>query len=483
MAALLVVLPLLAVVFLNLPHARLGNRLALALAALLCATEAVAALAAPASSWSGPATLADIGLSVDLTRLLGTTFRVDALARVMFLAIAVVGLCAALVARYAYVDEEQEFRFANLLLLVTAGMNGVVLVHDLFALYVFLEITAVASLVLIVIERGKAAFEGAFKYMVLGAVATSLLLSALALLFISAGGTSFDVVAAALRAAGRSRLELVAVAMFLVGLGIKAGLVPFHGWLPDAYSAAPAPVSVLLAGIVTKTCGVYTLIRLVDAVFGYGEPVRGALLAVGAVSVVVGAISALGQRDLKRMLAYSSVSQVGYVVLGLAAGPGLGLVGAVFHLFNHAVFKTLLFVNSAAVERQAGTRDMDRLGGISARMPVTGATSVVALLSTAGIPPFSGFWSKLLIVLALWKAGHPGFAALGVAASVLTLAYFLSMQRRVFFGQLAESCSRLEEANAWGLAPALALAALTIALGVGVPWLFGTFLLPVRSIL
>jgi len=482
-AALLVVLPLLAVVFLNLPHVRLGNRLALLFAALFCAAEGVAALAAPEGFWNRAASLADIGLTLDLTRLLGTTFLVDALARVMFLSIAVVGLCAALVARYAYVDEEQEFRFANLLLLVTAGMNGVVLVHDLFALYVFLEITAVASLVLIVIERGKSAFEGAFKYMVMGAVATSLLLTALALLFIGAGGTSFEEVAAGLRASGTSKLELVALAMFLVGLAIKAGLVPFHGWLPDAYSAAPAPVSVLLAGIVTKTTGVYTLIRLVDAVFGYGEPIRRALLVVGAVSVVIGAVSALAQRDLKRMLAYSSISQVGYIVLGLAAGPGLGLAGAVFHLFNHSVFKTLLFVNSAAVERQAGTRDMDELGGISSRMPVTGTTSVIALLSTAGIPPFSGFWSKLLIIIALWQAGHPGFAALGVAASVLTLAYFLSMQRRVFFGKLAERCSRLEEADAWGLAPALALAAVTVALGVAAPWLFQTFLLPVRSIL
>jgi len=380
-------------------------------------------------------------------------------------------------------ETEHEFRFANLLLLILAAMNGVVLVHDLFALYVFLEITAVASLILIVIEKGRAAFEGAFKYMVLGAVATSLLLSGLALLFIVAGGTSFEAVAAVLAEGKTSQLELVAVALFLSGLAIKAGLVPFHGWLPDAYSSAPAPVSVLLAGIVTKTTGVYTLIRLVSAVFGYPERVRPVLLAVGLLSIVAGALLALGQKDLKRMLAYSSVSQVGYIVLGLAAGTKLGLAGAVFHLFNHAIFKTLLFVNSAAVEEQAGTRDMDKLGGISSRMPVTGTTSVIALLSTAGVPPFAGFWSKLFIVIAVWQSGHPAFAAASVLASVLTLAYFLSMQRRVFFGQLAASCTSLREANAWGLIPALLLAAITVAVGLSVPWLFDTFLLPVGSIL
>jgi multicomponent Na+:H+ antiporter subunit D len=479
-AALLVLLPFLAVVFLNLPHTRLGNRLALPIAALFCAAEALLALAAPEAFWSFTPGLPG---AQALASLLGATYPVDALARVMFLAIALVGLCSALVARHESAGTEREFRFANLLLLILAGMNGVVLVHDLFALYVFLEITAIASLVLIVVERGRAAFEGAFKYMVLGAVATSLLLAGLALLFVVSGSTSFEVLAATLGRGGAHPLELTGIALVLAGLAIKAGLVPFHGWLPDAYASAPAPVSVLLAGIVTKTTGVYTLIRLVGTVLGHPDRLTPILLAAGLVSVLVGALAALGQKDLKRMLAYSSISQVGYIVLGLATGSKLGMAGAVLHLFNHSVFKTLLFVNSAAVERQAGTRDMDRLGGISVRMPVTGVTSVIALLSTAGLPPFSGFWSKLFIVVALWQTGHRAVAAAAILASVLTLAYFLSMQRRVFFGKLAESCAGLKEANGWALAPALLLAAITVGLGLSLPWLFQTFLLPLESIL
>jgi multicomponent Na+:H+ antiporter subunit D len=319
--------------------------------------------------------------------------------------------------------------------------------------------------------------------MVLSAVATALLLAGLALLFIIAGDTKFETVATMLKGAATTKLALAAIALFMAGLAIKAGLVPFHGWLPDAYSAAPAPVSVLLAGIVTKTTGVYTLIRLVDAVFGYGEPVKNVLLITGLVSVVAGALAALGQKDFKRMLAYSSISQVGYIILGLGAGPGLGFAGAVFHLFNHSVFKTLLFANSAAVEQQSGTRDMDKLGGISVKMPITGTTSVLAMLSTAGIPPLSGFWSKLLIILAVWKAGHEGYAAIAVLASVITLAYFLSMQRRVFFGKLTASCANLKEAGLWALLPVLMLAAITLVLGFTAPWLFDTFLVPVGSIL
>jgi multicomponent Na+:H+ antiporter subunit D len=299
-----------------------------------------------------------------------------------------------------------------------------VLVRDLFALYVFLEITAVTSFVLIALERGKAAFEGAFKYMVLSAVATALILGGLALLFVVAGDTSFAAVKAALQGAATTKLARAAMALFVVGLSVKAGLVPFHGWLPDAYSAAPAAVSVLLAGIVTKTTGVYTLIRLAQ-VFGLPEPVKHALLALGAVSIVAGALAALTQRDFKRMLAYSSISQVGYIVLAMGAADGgavgqLAIAGAVLHLFNHAIFKTLLFVNSAAVEVQAGTRDMDRLGGICARMTVTAHQRVRC--SPPRHPPLSGFWSKLFILL---PSGRPGTRLRFVASSPASSPWLL----------------------------------------------------------
>jgi multicomponent Na+:H+ antiporter subunit D len=458
-----------------LPFTRLANRIALGFAALVAIAQAAFVLAAPLEAWNAPFPISD--------QIGWLDFRVFPLSLVMFLSIGIVALVASLVARYTIDSLERRFRFANLLLLSMAGMNGLVLASDLFVLYIFLEITAVASFILIALEKGRDAFEGAFKYMVLSAVATTLLLAGLALLFMAAGGTSFSEVAAAITRSRGSPLPLTAIALFLCGLFIKAGLVPFHGWLPDAYSAAPAPVSVLLAGIVTKTTGVYTLIRLVTSVFGDSQAMKSVLLLVGGVSIVVGALLALGQKDFKRMLAYSSISQVGYIVLGLGAGTRLALAGAIFHLFNHAIFKSLLFVNSAAVERQSGTTDMGKLGGISSRMPITSTTSVIAILSTAGIPPLSGFWSKLIIVVAVWRAGFHGYATLAIMASLLTLAYFLVMQRRVFFGKVSESCSGLQEASFWGVAPAVLLALITIGLGVSIPWLFETFLLPVRSFL
>jgi len=171
------------------------------------------------------------------------------------------------------------------------------------------------------------------------------------------------------------------------------------------------------------------------------------------------------------MLAYSSISQMGYIVMALGGEPTLAVLAAGLHFFNHTISKAQLFANAAAVEAQLGTRDMDRMGGIAARMPVTGATSAVATLSIAGLPPLAGFWSKLLIVIALWRAGQQVFAVIAILTSLVTLAYFLSMQRRVFFGKTLPEWESVREAGAGMLIPVIVLAAITIVVGVGFPFL------------
>ena len=259
-------------------------------------------------------------------------------------------------------------------------------------------------------------------------------------------------------------------------------------------SAGPPETSVLLAGVVTKTAGFYTLFRVAESVLpAFGSPVRFggpfeasfqlALLVFGVTSLLSGALAALAQKSLRRMLAYSSISQMGYIALGFGAGSALGTAGALFHLFNHAVFKGLLFVNAAAVEKESGSGELEKLGGLAETMPVTGATSVIGMLSTAGVPPLAGVWSKLMIVLALWQAGWKWLAVAGVLGSLITLAYFLLLQRRVFYGQRLERLSAVKEASFWGVAPALLLAAVTVVLGVAFPWLFNTFLVPVDNFL
>jgi multicomponent Na+:H+ antiporter subunit D len=378
--------------------------------------------------------------------------------------------------------DRPRLNFVSVLLLSLAGMNGTVLLTDLFALYVFVEVTSVCSFILIAFDRDPDSLEGAFKYLILSSVATVMMLSSVGLLMLVAGGTSFDVVGAAVQRAPARLMVKTAMGGFVCGLFIKGGLVPFHGWLPGAYASAPAPVSVLLAGVVTKASGIYGLIRIVVSVFPPSHPLNELLLLAGAVSIVVGALAALGQTDMKWLLAYSSISQVGYIILGLGCGTPLGIAAAILHLFNHSIFKALLFVNAAAVKQRTGTTDMRRMGGLGPRMPVTGVTNVVGVLSTAGIPPFSGFWSKLVMVMALWQTGRFGYAALAVLLSVATLSYLLVMQRQVFFGKLPGHLGEMGEADAGLAVPAVLLAMITTAVGLFFPWVFRTFLFPLGGI-
>jgi multicomponent Na+:H+ antiporter subunit D len=468
-----VLIPLIALLVANLPIGPIGKKLAYPLAIVLAAGQSLASLLVPHDLFLGPASIFG---SVTFA------FTADALSLLLILCVGIVSLAALCVAFGTIKPGDDRHRFSNLLILALAGMNGAAMVRDLFSLYVFIEIVAVSSYILIAFDRERDGLEGSFKYLVLSAVATFMMLSSVALFLLTTGNTSFEGVAAGLSSHERSWQTILATALFTGGLCIKAGLVPFHGWLPDAYSSAPPAVSVLLAGIVTKTTGVYALMRLSGSVFGFGFNLDSALIAIGLLSILVGALAAIGQKDMKRMLAYSSLSQVGYIILGLGAGSPLGIAAASFHLFNHAIFKTQLFVNAAAVERQVGTRNLDEMGGLSREMPITSWSSVIAFLSAAGIPPLAGFWSKLLIVIAVWKAGQIPAAAVAVLASLITLAYFLVLQRKAFFGKPVERPNPIKEAPLWLTVPAIALALISLGIGIFFPLIFDSIILPIARI-
>ena len=169
---------------------------------------------------------------------------------------------------------------------------------------------------------------------------------------------------------GVNSAVLFSTSLFIMGFGLKSALVPFHPWLPDAHPAAPAPISAMLSGVLIKALGVYALIRLIFNVFGLSPFISSVLMVLGGLSMVVAGLLAIGQDDLKRMLAYSSISQIGYVVVALALGTPLGIVGGLFHLMNHATFKALLFLSSGAIEYSTDTRKLSLMGGLNQRMPV-----------------------------------------------------------------------------------------------------------------
>lgn len=459
MISLFIMAPLICVIILNLPFKKIMRKAIFWLGVALCLAQIQSAI------------FLYLNIpSIDLGSFFKLDLFADNLSTVLLVCIGLVLFITFLMTRYFIEDEEQRFSFMNLLLIVLMGMNGIVLVRDIFTLYVFLEVTAVATFVLVAFQKKPDALEGAFKYLILSSVASVFMLTAIALIFISSGDTSFSVINSALKNATGNRLIIFAVGIFLSGLFIKGGLVPFHGWLADAHSAASSPISVLLSGIVVETTGIYALIRLVSSVFVFDNSLKSVIMLAGAISIIIGALLALGQHDFKRMLAYSTTSQVGYMLLSFGCGTSLGISAAVFHLFNHAVFKSLLFLNAGAVEHQTGTRNMDRLGGLAAKMPVTGTASVVAGLSMAGVPPFSGFWSKLLIVIALWASGHYTYAVIAILASILTLGYALSMQRRIFFGKVAEGLENTREVDFGLLLPQVILVAIIVAVGLVSPW-------------
>ncbi len=475
MSSLLILIPLLGVIILNLPFRGVMKKSAFWFAAALFLIQIILAIFHHPALWGNSLETFDSFFKVN--------FSTDHLSFIVLLAIGIVSLTSLIVAKYTIKDENERFNFINLLIIASIGMSGIVIVEDIFSLYVFLEITAVSAFILIALQRERQALEGAFKYIMLSALATIMMLSSIALLMLLTGDTSYAAIKAVVSGSGSSFIGKLAVGMFICGLFIKGGVVPFHGWLPDAYSSAPSAVSVLLAGIVTKVSGVYTLMRIVISVFGFDAHIVHILMFAGAVSIVAGALAALGQNDFKRMLAYSSISQIGYIILGLGSGTMLGVLGAAFHLFNHAIFKSLLFVNSAAVERETGTRNMDSLGGLSAKMPVTGATSVIAFLSTSGIPPLAGFWSKLMIIVALWTNANYGYAVIAVAASALTLAYFLSMQRRVFFGKVAQGLENVKEAPGGLIFVSILLSAITIGVGLAFPVVYIKLIEPMKELI
>jgi len=358
-------------------------------------------------------------------------------------------------------------RFYTLFLLMLAGMNGVLITGDMFNLFVFLEIAAIASYALVGFGIEHEELEASFKYMVMGEVASLFILLGIALLYSLTSTLNMADMGQVLAARhGSSKLVLFVSALFLMGFGVKAAIMPFHAWLPDAHPSAPAPISAMLSGLLIKVLGVYALMRIFFNVLGMTSDMSSILMVLGAISMVGGVFLAIGQWDLKRLLAYHSISQVGYIVLAIGLGTPLGIVAGLFHLFNHSIFKSLLFLNSGAIEYCTGTRDLQKMGGLARKMPATSATSLVASMSISGIPPFNGFWSKLLIIIATVQAGKYGYAFWAVLASVMTLASFTKVMRYAFFGSPRAALRSIREAPLAMTAPMVVLALLCTGAGV-----------------
>jgi multicomponent Na+:H+ antiporter subunit D len=408
---------------------------------------------------------------------LGINLVLDGLSSLLLLAINVVASAAMLFSTKYMERYTAKPKYLSLFLLMVAGMNGVVLSGDIFNLFVFLEIASLASYALVGFGCDHEELEASFKYMVLGSIASAFILFAIALVYGNTGTLNMAHISKAIQSSGINAGLAFALAMFMAGFGLKAALVPFHAWLPDAHPSAPAPISAMLSGVLIKALGVYSLARIIFNVFGVTITIGWVLVTLGVLSMVIGVFLAVGQWDFKRLLAYHSISQMGYVILGLGIGAlilarngriewaAMAVLGGLFHLVNHAVFKSLLFLTSGSVEMSTGTRQLKEMGGLGERLPFTRATCTVASASIAGIPPFNGFWSKMILVIAAVQAKFLWLAAVTIIVSLVTLISFLKIQRYVFLGDLPENLRQTKEHKGLMLVAMVFLASLCLLMG------------------
>lgn len=376
-------------------------------------------------------------------------------------------------------DEERRGWFSNLLLLMTVGLLGMQLTGDLFNLFVFLEITGIASCGLVAFPRRRIeAVEAAFKYLAVSVVGGLLFLLGVGLLYGQYGTLNMAFMAVKLgEQAALTNLDKIVLGLFVGTFAMKASAVPMHMWTPDAYAEAPAPVTLVL--LTSTMASLYALSRLVFLLYGQIDEMAHVagyvFIALGLLSMFVGVTMALIQHDLKRLMAYHSISQVGYMLLGLGVGLAVlgtdefddyglaAMSGGLFHLLNYLLYKGLLFLTAGAVFYKLRTRELSELGGLAHGMPYTTLFFLIGAAAISGIPPFSGFASKLLIYESVYQF-NPLLTAVAMVVSIMTLASFVKVFYSAFLGQPHPEVTR--EVPMTMLTPMAVLALLTLAVGL-----------------
>ena len=386
--------------------------------------------------------------------------------------IVLAGLLGVSVTAYALVDVDRQQRrlgFDPLLQILLAGTCAAFLTGDLFNLYVWFEVMLIASFALLALAGGRRTLDGAVKFVTLNLIATMLLLAAIGLLYGLTGSLNMADLHQRVQAHEQPALLSAIAIAFLVAFGVKAAIFPLFFWVPAAYPAAPVAVAAVFAGLVTKI-GIYALLRVFTLIFthdvGYTHTV---MLVVAALTMVTGGLGAIAQHELRRILAFHSISQVGFMVLGLALFTPLALAGAIFVMAHHSVVKANLFLLSGIAARLGGSVELARLGGLYRAHPLLAYTFLVSGLSLAGLPPFSGFWAKLLLVQATIDQGLALATAVALGTGLITLLSMSKIWLTVFWGPLPEQ-GRIRTLPSGQLVllmvPVAALAGVTLGAGL-----------------
>lgn len=400
----------------------------------------------------------------------GIVFVVDLLSAIMVVLTAVTGLSVAIYSLGSIDTRREAYGYHPLFNVLLMGVCGAFLTGDAFNLFVWFEVMLIASFVLLVLGNERAQMEGAIKYVTINLISSTIFLTALGILYGVAGTLNMADLSVKLAATHQPGLVTTVGTLFLICFGIKAAIFPLFFWLPASYHTPPVAVSAIFAGLLTKV-GVYALIRFFTLIFvqdvGYTHTI---ILWIAGLTMFVGVLGAAAQGEFRRILSFHIISQIGYMIMGLALFSPLGLAGSIFYLMHHIIVKTNLFLVSGVVKKLQGTLELKKLGGLYRTQPLLAILFLIPALSLAGVPPLSGFWAKYILVRAGLEMGEYVIVAISLAVGLLTLFSMTKIWAEAFWKELPAGqqepvrvLSRCERFCLMG--PIVFMAAITITIG------------------
>ncbi len=410
----------------------------------------------------------------------GIEYVVDALSGFVLMFVSFLG---AIVLTYgkASIDKEiphsKHYLFYATYLLCMTGLMGMCITGDLFNVFVFLEISSLSSYALISLGKSRRAPLAALQYLILGTIGATFLLIGIGLLYQMTGTLNMADIAGRLDVENGGRTLLVAFAFMTIGLFIKMAVFPLHTWLPNAYTYAPSVVTAFIAATATKI-SVYAFIRLIYGIFTPDfafntQPLDSALLAMSLIGIFIASAAAIYQSDVKRLLAYSSIGQIGYMLLGIGLVSVGGLAGGIVHMFNHALIKGGLFMAIGCFALRIGSVKLDDLRGAGKTMPWTSLAFTIGGLGLIGVPLTAGFISKWMLLTSSFEAGRPQVAAMMLVSSLLAVVYVWKVVETLYFADPSDAAAKAKEAPMSMLVPLYVVIAATVVFGVWTDWSAG----------
>ncbi len=422
----------------------------------------------------------------------GIEYRVDVLNGFVLVLVSVVGAVIMPFARRSVafeVEERQQARFYCMYLLCLTGLLGIAVTGDAFNAFVFLEISSLSTYVLIALGRDRRALLAAFQYLIMGTIGATFYIIGVGLLYLLTGSLNMVDIATRLGPAWaeHSRTIVAALAFVTVGVSLKLALFPLHVWLPNAYAYAPSWATAFLSATATKVA-IYLLIRYYFAIFGiaidfHALPVTEIIIALSLAAMFVASFIAVFEGNLKRMLAYSSVAQIGYITLGIGLANQAGLTGGLVHIVNHALMKAALFLAAGAIFYRVGTMQIKELAGIGRKMPVTMAAFTIAGFGLVGTPGTAGFISKWYLAIGALDKGWWLLVVLIVGSSLIALVYIGRALEVVWLREPASEMDRASDPPLSMLLPLIVLAAATVYFGIDTQWSAGVAATAAKSLL